>query len=70
VTKEQFVATSSFHINIPLREDVDPGLRWSILNQHCIHDGDNYYFTECKFGAELGLFKEAFLETVSAYIGA
>lgn len=64
------MATFLFHINISLREDVDPGLRWSILNQHCIHDGDNYYFTECKFGAELGLFKEAFLETVSAYIGA
>lgn len=33
------MATSSFHINIPLREDVDPGLWWSMLRQHCINDG-------------------------------
>lgn len=64
------MATFLFHINTPLREDVDPGLQWFILNQHCIHDGDNHYFTECKLGVELGLFKVAFLETFSAYIGA
>ena len=64
---QQFVATFTFNTVVSPAEDVGPGLRWSVLLQHRINDGDSYRFIECKFGVGLARFRMALLETFGTH---